>query len=66
MAKMITRYWLCNRCKQICTCSGLFSENAIPGKEDKCPDPLAPGGYWYCKYIELVPVNTLIAEKPEE
>lgn len=56
--KLSCKVWFCTRCQTI--------GQSYPGKghsikdlkapdEDRCPDPKAPGGYWYCSYIELVP-----------
>ena len=48
------RVFRCKRCQNIVRSS---SKNLVDDiyHEDKCPDPEAPGGYWYCDYEELVP-----------
>ncbi len=45
------RVFRCTRCDNIVTATyDLIAKDS----EDHCPDPKAPGGYWYCNYEELV------------
>lgn len=53
-AKM--RVLRCKRCGNLVQTDVKWSIDRINDRfEDRCADPKAPGGYWYCKYEELVP-----------
>lgn len=47
--------WLCTRCEEIVQVFTPKGKSSKAPEEVRCPDPKAPGGYWYCSFIELVP-----------
>jgi len=47
------RVFRCTRCGNLISTN--MSDKQVENFEDRCPDPKAPGGYWYCSYEELVP-----------
>jgi hypothetical protein len=62
-AKIFTKMFRCKRCKEIVTCTSPKRITKAP-EEDRCPDPQAPGGYWYCSYEEVEIVVVKPKKKP--
>jgi len=57
MAKK-NRVLRCRRCGNVVQTNDQRSVDTLTDIfEDRCPDRNAPGGYWYCSYQELVPIN---------
>lgn len=51
------RFFYCTRCGATCTTCSPDKKGFEPSDETKCrvTDKDAPGGYYYCSWIELVP-----------
>lgn len=57
------RVFRCIRCGNVITLSRDWTDKRIANLEDRCPDPKAPGGYWYCSYEELVPKRKRLSKR---
>jgi hypothetical protein len=64
--KPLTKYRVlrCKRCGNLVQTDDERPVDVLTDRfEDHCPDPKAPGGYWYCSYEELVPVSWVEATR---
>jgi DNA-directed RNA polymerase subunit RPC12/RpoP len=51
MSKEKYRVFRCVNCGNLIQTSATLKE--VKDSEVRCPDPTAPGGYWYCSYEQL-------------
>ena len=59
---MKDRVFRCTRCGNVIT-TNMSPKRIIEDSEDRCPNPKAPGGYWYCSYEELVPKRKRLSKQ---